>query len=58
MKVSQWAEIRRLSEIEGLSQRAIAGRLKCCARTVKKALTMDRPPEESRASQRGSLLDP
>jgi len=32
MKVSQWAEIRRLAEVEGLSQRQIAERLLCCWR--------------------------
>jgi hypothetical protein len=32
MKVSQWAEIRRLAEIEGLSHRAIARRLRSFAR--------------------------
>ena len=58
MKVSQWAEIRRLSQIEGLSQRAIARRLRCCQKTVKKALSLDSPPDEARAPARGSLLDP
>jgi transposase len=58
MKVSQWAEIRRLAEVEGLSQRQIVQRLRCCWRTVKKALTMDHPPDETRRSRRGSLLDP
>jgi transposase len=58
MKVSLWAEIRRLSEIEGLSQRQIAGRLRCSWRTVKKALGMDHPPDETRRSPRGSILDP
>jgi len=58
LKVSQWAEIRRLSQIEGLSRRAIARRLRCCERTVKKALAMERPPDEARAPARGSLLDP
>lgn len=57
MKVSQWAEIRRLSQIEGWSQRAIARHLRCCQKTVKKALAMDRPPDETRAPARGSLLD-
>ncbi len=57
MKVSQWAEIRRLSQIEGLSQRAIARRLRCCQKTVKKALAMENPPDEARAPERGSLLD-
>lgn len=57
MKVSQWAEIRRLSQIEGLSKRAIARRLRCCQKTVKKALAMESPPDEDRAPERGSLLD-
>lgn len=57
MKVSQWAEIRRLSQVEGLSRRAIARRVGCCQKTVKVALAMERPPEETRRSRRGSLLD-
>ncbi len=57
MKVSQWAEIRRLSEIERLSQRAIARRLHCCHQTVKKALAMERPPDETKGPARGSQLD-
>jgi transposase len=58
MKVAQWAEIRRLSEIERLSQRAIAQRLRCSHRTVRKALTLMQPPEENRRAARGSILDP
>lgn len=58
MKVSQWAEIRRLTQIEKLSQRAIARRLSCCRMTVKKALAMDHPPDETKRTPRGSLLDP
>lgn len=58
MKVAQWAEIRRLSEIEKLSQRAIARRLHCSQRTVKKALALAQPPEENRRAARGSILDP
>ncbi len=58
MKVSQWAEIRRLAEVERLSQRQIAERLGCCWRTVKKALRMPQPPDETRRPQRGSILDP
>ena len=38
MKVSLWAEIRRLHEVERLSQAAIARRLHCSHRTVRKAL--------------------
>ena len=58
MRVSQWAEIRRLAEVEGLSQRQIAERLRCCWRTVKKALAMPQPPDETRRPRRGSILDP
>jgi transposase len=58
MKVALWAEIRRLSEIEKLSHRAIAQRLHCSRRTVKKALAMDQPPATAARLARGSLLDP
>ncbi len=44
MKVSLWAEIRRLHEAEHLSQAAIARRLHCSHRTVRKALAMASPP--------------
>lgn len=58
MKVSLWAEIRRLAEVEGLSQRQITERLRCCWRTVKKALSLQQPPDETRRPRRGSILDP
>ena len=58
MKVSQWAEIRRLSQVEGLSRRAIATRLGCCHKTVKAALAMERAPDETRCPPRGSILGP
>ena len=58
MKVSLWAEIRRLAEVEKLSQRAIARQLKCCQRTVARALQMQHPPNAQRSSPRRSGLDP
>jgi len=58
MNVALWAEIRRLSEIEKLSQRLIAQRLHCSRRTVKRALAMDQPPATAARVARGSLLDP
>lgn len=58
MKVALWAEIRRLHELEGLSQRAIAKRLRCCRTTVSKALAMSRPPDERARVPRGSCLAP
>jgi transposase len=58
MKISQWAEIRRLHEVEGLSRRGIAERLRCDRMTVRKALAMPRPPDETTRAKRGSILDP
>jgi transposase len=57
MKVSLWAEIRRLHEIEKLSGRAIARRLHCSDRTVRKALAMSSPPTSAPAPSE-TLLDP
>lgn len=58
MRVSQWAEIRRLNEVEGLSQRAIAQRVGCDRKTVKKALALPRPPDETTRAKRGGILQP
>ena len=44
MKVGLWAEIRRLAEIEKLSGRAIARRLRCSRHLVAAALELDQPP--------------
>lgn len=57
MNVALWAEIRRLAEIEKLSGRAIARRLRCARRTVAAALQLDQPPTVKNAP-RASLLDP
>ena len=57
MKVSLWAEIRRLHEVEGLSQAAIARRLHCHHRTVRKALAMASPPTPTREPSE-NVLDP
>ncbi|MHC4472979.1 MAG: IS21 family transposase [Planctomycetota bacterium] len=57
MKVGLWAEIRRLHEVQRLSDRGIAQQLRCCTKTVRKALCMDEPPRPG-AKRRGSILDP
>src|SRR3990170_4497670 len=57
MKVSLWAEIRRLHEIERVSGRTIAQRLHCSIRTVAKALAMEQPPTKG-AMPRTHILDP
>lgn len=56
MKVSLWAEIHRLKEIDRLSGRAIAKRLRCGTRTVKKALATNDPPSKT-PGPRGSMID-
>ena len=58
MNVALWAEIRRLTEVEKLSQRAIARRLHCCDKTIRKALAMEQPPPRRPAKPRRSILDP
>jgi transposase len=57
MNVGLWAEIRRLAEIEKLSGRAIARRLRCSRQLVTVALRLDQPPARQ-AARRASLLDP
>jgi len=57
MDVSQWAEIRRLHEVEQLSEREIARRVRCHRDTVRRALTQAAPPTTvSRLVH--SILDP
>lgn len=57
MKISLWAEIHRLRDRYGLSQRAIADQLHCSRDTVKEALDfVEAPPPAT--SIRGSMLDP
>lgn len=58
MKVSFWAEVRRLHEVEGLSQRAISRKMICDRATVRRALAMEHPPIEGVGTRRGSILDP
>lgn len=57
MNIALWAEIRRLAEVERLSQRAIARRLHCTRRTIQKALAALTPPGTT-PRPRGSMLDP
>ncbi|MEV4512564.1 IS21 family transposase [Dactylosporangium sp. NPDC049525] len=56
ISVEDWAEIRRLHRSEGVSQAAIARRLRISRNTVARALASDRPPRYQRAP-RGSVVD-
>lgn len=58
MDVSVWAEIRRLHEVEGLSQREIARRVGCHRETVRRALSQPVAPTAMPRQTRGSILDP
>jgi transposase len=57
MRISLWAEIWRLHEIERLSKNAIARHLGCCHKTVRKALEMEDPPSQTVRPARTSKLD-
>ena len=57
MNIALWAEIRRLAEIDKLSDRAIARRLHCSRQTVAAARDQPQPPTATPAP-RASLLDP
>ena len=57
MKVALWAEIQRLHEVERMSQAAIARRLHCSHRTVRKALSLSSPPASTRGPSQ-SILAP
>jgi transposase len=57
MNVALWAEIRRLAEIEKLSGRMIAQRLRCSRHTVAAALTMSQFPARP-TQRRASLVEP
>lgn len=55
--VEQWAEVRRMKRVEGLSGREISRRTGLARDTVSRLLAAERPPVYSRAPA-GSLLDP
>jgi transposase len=54
--VEDWAEIRRLHRVEGLSIKEIGRRLGVARNTVRAALRADGPPRYERA-RRGSIVD-
>ena len=55
--VEQWAEVRRLHFVRGLSQREIHRRTGLHRDTIRNAIKSDRPPKYERAPA-GSKLDP
>ena len=55
--VEQWAEVRRLRFVRGLSIREISRRTGLHRETIRRAITSDEPPKYSREG-RGSKVDP
>lgn len=55
--VEQWAEVRRMKRVEGLSAREIARRTGLARDTVGRLLAAEMPPRYAR-SPAGSILDP
>jgi transposase len=55
--VEQWAEIRRLHRVEGVSIREIGRRMGLHRKTVRRALAAAQPPRYSRPAS-GSKVDP
>jgi transposase len=56
--VEQWAEIRRMSRVEGLSQREIHRRTGVHRDTIRRALASPEPPSYGPRPPRASKLDP
>jgi transposase len=56
--VEQWAEIRRMKHVEGLSQREIRRRIGVHRDTIRKALASPEPPGYGPRPPRASKLDP
>jgi transposase len=56
--VEQWAEIRRMKHVEGLSQRAIHRRTGIHRDTIRRALASPEPPSYGPRPRRASKLDP
>jgi hypothetical protein len=55
--VEQWAEVRRMKRVDGLSARRISEKTGLARDTVARLLAAEKPPQYSRAPA-GSMLDP
>lgn len=58
LDVEQWAEIRRMKHVEGLSQREIRRRTGLHRDTIRRALAAPAPPRYGPRPRRPSMLDP
>jgi len=58
LEVEQWAEIRRMIRVEGLSQREVHRKTGIHRDTIRKALAEPKPPTYTRQAVRASKIDP
>lgn len=58
LDVEQWAQIRRMKHVEGLSQREIRRRTGLHRETIRRALHSDEPPRYGPRPERPSKLEP
>lgn len=58
LEVERWAEIRRMSRVDGFSQREISKKTGLHRNTIKRALDADAPPSYPSRSKPPSKLDP
>src|SRR5271167_3759876 len=58
LDVEQWAQIRRMKHVEGLSQREIHRRTGAHRDTIRRALAQPKPPRYGPRPKRSSKLDP
>lgn len=58
LDVEQWAQIRRMKHVEGLSQREIHRRTGAHRDTIRRALGAPKPPSYGPRPKRPSKLDP
>ena len=58
LDVEQWAQIRRMKHVEGLSQREIHRRTGAHRDTIRRALAQPKPPSYGPRPKRPSKLDP
>lgn len=58
LDVEQWAEIRRMKHVEGLSQREIHRRTGAHRDTIRRALAQPKPPSYGPRAKPASKLDP
>ena len=58
IRVSQWAEVRHMHEVEGIAKKEVARRLGLDIKTVRRALKRSKADLVRSSPARGRVLDP